>query len=95
MSCPYLKEVVMLYCSGFPVRKMVSLDRIVSASPCLTQDFNGCPLYHEILTAARLPRPSVVLRAPPHEGGPAMIRHLACRLSDCCLRDSGAGAPHS
>ena len=50
MSCPYLKEVVMLYCSGFPVRKMVPLDRIVSASPCLTQDFNGCPLYHEILT---------------------------------------------
>lgn len=50
MSCPYLKEVVMLYCSGFPVRKMVPLDRIVSASPCLTQDFNGCPLYREILT---------------------------------------------
>ncbi len=49
MSCPYLKEVVMLYCSGFPVRKMVPLDRIVSASPCLTQDFNGCPLYLEIL----------------------------------------------
>jgi hypothetical protein len=49
MSCPYLKEVVMLYCSGFPVRKMVPLDRIVSASPCLTQDFNGCPLYKEIL----------------------------------------------
>ena len=50
MSCPYLKEVVMLYCSGFPVRKMVPLDRIVSASPCLTQDFNHCPLYREILT---------------------------------------------
>jgi hypothetical protein len=50
MSCPYLKEVVMLYCSGFPVKKMVPLDRIVSASPCLTQDFNGCLLYREILT---------------------------------------------
>jgi hypothetical protein len=49
MSCPHLKEVVMLYCSGFPVKKMVPLDRIVSASPCLTQDFNGCPLYQEVL----------------------------------------------
>jgi len=49
MSCPYLKEVVMLYCSGYPVRKMVPLDRIVSASPCLTQDFEHCPLYRELL----------------------------------------------
>ncbi len=49
MSCPHLKEVVMLYCGGFPVRKMVPLDRIVSASPCLTQDFQQCPLYREIV----------------------------------------------
>ena len=48
MSCPYLKEVVMLFCSGYPVRKMVPLDRIVSASPCLTQDFEHCPLYCEL-----------------------------------------------
>jgi hypothetical protein len=49
MSCPYLKEVVMLFCSGYPVRKMVPLDRIVSASPCLTHDFEHCPLYRELL----------------------------------------------
>ena len=49
MSCPYLKEVVMLFCSGYPVRKMVPLDRIVSASPCLTQDFERCPLYCELV----------------------------------------------
>lgn len=49
MSCPYLKEVVMLYCSGYSARKMVPLDRIVSASPCLTQDFEGCPLFRELL----------------------------------------------
>ena len=49
MSCPYLKEVVMLFCSGYPVRKMVPLDRIVSASPCLTHDFETCPLYRELL----------------------------------------------
>lgn len=49
MSCPYLKEVVMLFCSGYPVRKMVPLDRIVSASPCLTHDFEQCPLYRELL----------------------------------------------
>lgn len=53
MSCPYLKEVVMLYCSGFTVKKMVPLERVVSASPCLTQDFERCPLYQEILGRLR------------------------------------------
>ena len=67
MSCPYLKEVVMLYCDGFPIRKMVPLDRIVSASPCLTNDFNGCPLYQEVLTRLQgcAQDPSVGPEAPP------------------------------
>jgi hypothetical protein len=28
---------------------MVPLDRIVSASPCLTHDFEHCPLYRELM----------------------------------------------
>jgi hypothetical protein len=45
MPCPHLKEVVMLYCDAFPVKKLVPLDRIVSAEPCLTHDFEHCPLF--------------------------------------------------
>lgn len=45
MPCPHLKEVVMVYCDAFPVKKMVPLDRLVSADPCLTQHFGRCPFY--------------------------------------------------
>jgi hypothetical protein len=46
MACPHLKEVVMLFCDAYPARKMLPLDRIVTADPCLGQ-FLGCPVYQE------------------------------------------------
>ena len=58
MACPLLKEVVMLYCDACPLKKMLPLDRIVSAEPCLGQ-FNGCPVFQEAmarLTAAHAPQ---------------------------------------
>ena len=72
MSCPYLKEVVMLFCSGYPVRKMVPLDRIVSASPCLTQDFERCPLYCELL--ARIEQTAQTTGAGRTEPGPPCFK---------------------
>lgn len=57
MPCPHLKEVVMVYCDAFPVKKMVPLDRLVSADPCLTQHFGRCPFYQrcaELAAAAEL-----------------------------------------
>jgi hypothetical protein len=49
MSCPYLKEVVMLFCDAYPVKKMLPLDRIATAHPCLGRDFEQCPLFKELL----------------------------------------------
>jgi hypothetical protein len=49
MSCPYLKEVVMLFCQAYPVRKMVPLDRLASADPCLGREFSQCPLFKELV----------------------------------------------
>jgi hypothetical protein len=49
MSCPYLREVVMLFCDGYPVKKMLPLDRIATAHPCLGQDFEKCPLFRELV----------------------------------------------
>ena len=46
MACPHLKEVVMLFCDAYPARKMLPLDRIVTADPCLGQ-YLGCPVYQE------------------------------------------------
>ncbi len=52
MSCPHLKEVVMLFCRAYPVKKMIPLDRLASADPCLGGDFVNCPLFREL--SARL-----------------------------------------
>jgi hypothetical protein len=52
MPCPHLKEVVMLYCDAFPVKKMVPLDRLVSADPCLTSCFERCPIFQKEHVAA-------------------------------------------
>lgn len=49
ITCPYLKEVVMLYCDACHVKKMVPLDHLASANPCLGQDYRACPLYRDIL----------------------------------------------
>jgi hypothetical protein len=48
MSCPHLKEVVMLFCRAYPVKKMVPLDRLASANPCLGGDFSQCPLFKDL-----------------------------------------------
>jgi len=49
MSCPHLKEVVMLFCQAYPIKKMVPLDRLASADPCLGKDFAQCPLYQDLV----------------------------------------------
>ncbi len=53
MACPYLEEVVMLFCRAYPVRKMVPRDRITSASLCLGEDFQSCPLFRELMARRR------------------------------------------
>lgn len=51
MPCPHLKEVVMLYCDAFPVKKMLPLDKLVSADPCLTCNYERCPIYLQSLAS--------------------------------------------
>jgi hypothetical protein len=53
MSCPHLKEAVMLFCQAYPVKKMVPLDRLASANPCLGGDFQNCPLFQELSAKLR------------------------------------------
>ena len=52
MPCPHLKEVVMLYCDAFPVKKMLPLDKLVSADPCLSCNYERCPIYLQSLATA-------------------------------------------
>lgn len=64
MSCPYLKEVVMLYCQAYPVKKLIPLDRIASADPCLGVDFEACPLFKDVI--AKMRANSQPTESPPH-----------------------------
>lgn len=61
MACPYLKEVVMLFCDAYCVKKMLPLDRIATANPCLGE-FNGCPLFQEVMAKLMAAAPT---GAPP------------------------------
>ena len=59
MPCPHLKEVVMLYCDAFPVKKMLPLDKLVSAEPCLSCNYERCPIYLQSLAATAPEAPQV------------------------------------
>jgi hypothetical protein len=41
----------MLYCDAFPVKKMLPLDKVVSADPCLTCNYERCPIYLQSLAS--------------------------------------------
>ncbi len=52
MACPYLREVVMLSCDAFPVKKMLPLDRLATGNPCLGE-FHVCPFFEECTARTR------------------------------------------
>jgi hypothetical protein len=47
MTCPYRKEVSMVFCRAYPVKKLVPIDRVNTASSCEGESFTACPLYAE------------------------------------------------
>ncbi len=51
MTCPYLKEVSMVFCRAYPVKKPVPIDRVTTASTC-EGEFKECPLFREALSRA-------------------------------------------
>lgn len=56
-ACPFLKEIVMIYCDACPSRKLLPRNQVVSMGPCCSSDFTACPLFREITRgAATAPR---------------------------------------
>ena len=47
-ACPFLKEVVMIYCDACPSRKLLPRNQVVSMGPCSSTDYATCPLFREI-----------------------------------------------
>jgi hypothetical protein len=53
--CPFLKEVVMIYCDACPSRKLLPRNQVVTLGPCSSTDFAACPLFREIAGTVGLP----------------------------------------
>ena len=51
MTCPYLKEVSMVFCRAYPVKKPVPIDRVTTASTC-EGEFKECALFRDALSRA-------------------------------------------
>jgi hypothetical protein len=47
-ACPFLQEVVMIYCDACPRRKLLPRNQVVSLGPCCSADYATCPLFREI-----------------------------------------------
>jgi hypothetical protein len=52
-TCPWLKQVVMLYCDACPAKKMVPKDQLVSMGPCLAGSFRECGMYRDMARKLR------------------------------------------
>jgi hypothetical protein len=52
MSCPYLEEVVMVFCRAYPVKKPVPRSRSTTACPCMSDGFERCPFFQEVTARA-------------------------------------------
>jgi hypothetical protein len=65
MPCPFLEEIVMVYCRAYPVRKLVPKHQITTTSPCTGEGYTQCSLFKEImarLEAASGERPGLIRR---------------------------------
>lgn len=47
--CPFLREVVMVYCRAYPVRKLIPKHQITSGSLCMGEGYMVCPFFKEIM----------------------------------------------
>ena len=63
MGCPHLREVVMVYCDAWPVKKLVPRAQLVTSGHCTHDDPSRCPV---LLAQTSPARPaSAATGAPP------------------------------
>jgi hypothetical protein len=47
MPCPFLEEIVMVYCRAYPVRKLIPSHKVTTDSPCMGEGYQKCPFFQE------------------------------------------------
>jgi len=55
-ACPFLKEVVMIYCDACRAHKLLPRNQVVTLGPCSSTDFTACALFREIVSGAAASR---------------------------------------
>lgn len=53
MTCPYRKEVSMVFCRAYPVKKPVPIDRVTTGSTCDGTSYEECPLFRDAVDGAK------------------------------------------
>ena len=64
MGCPHLREVVMVYCDAWPVKKLVPRAQLVTAGHCTHDDPSCCPVLLAKPSPTR-PAPAAADVSPP------------------------------
>jgi hypothetical protein len=44
-QCPFLGEMVVIYCQAYPVRKPIPKHPITANNPCMGGAFKACPFF--------------------------------------------------
>jgi hypothetical protein len=47
--CPFLGEMVVMFCQAYPVRKPVPKHLITASNPCAGKGYKGCPFFKDIM----------------------------------------------
>lgn len=47
--CPFLGEMVVMFCQAYPVRKPVPKHLITASNPCADKGYKGCPFFKDIM----------------------------------------------
>jgi glycine cleavage system H lipoate-binding protein len=66
MKCPFLEEIMVAYCKGCSVKKMLPKDQLVLQNPCET-DYSRCPIYQDFF-AEKKKEPKMVQEVHKDEG---------------------------
>jgi len=47
MQCPFLTDMLVHYCTAFPIRKLIPSTELDTDSPCVTGDHGECAVFRE------------------------------------------------
>ena len=52
MTCPFLEEILMVYCRAYPVKKPLPKMPMTTACPCVGEGYQNCSFFQELMTRA-------------------------------------------